>query len=145
MSVACHGRAAPVGAARGDHSPASRPWRTVALGLAFIALALAAGEALSQVGGCARCGAAPPQVVVATPQKVEPRQTRRVAFRFELRPERSKLGAFGGSYVSGIVTRGISSRYGRDQMVSECVQSSGEPGAQTMDTGTGPTFSPAQR
>jgi len=99
MSVACRGRAAWVGAARGDYSRASRPWRTVALGLAFIALALAAGEALSQVGGCARCGAAPPQVVVATPQKVEPRQTRRVAFRFELRPERSKLGVFGGSYV----------------------------------------------
>lgn len=53
--------------------------------------------------------------------------------------------AFAGSYNSGIVTRGISARYGRDQMVTDCVQSSGQPGAQATDTGTAPTFSPVQR
>src|SRR4051812_15006564 len=36
--------------------------------------------------------------------------------------------AFATSYNSGIVTRGISARYGRDQMVTDCVQASAEPG-----------------
>lgn len=53
--------------------------------------------------------------------------------------------AFAGSYNSGIVSRGMSSRYGRDQMVTSCVQSTGSPNAQSIDTGVGPTFSPAQR
>ncbi|MBV8915868.1 MAG: hypothetical protein JOZ05_22870 [Acetobacteraceae bacterium] len=53
--------------------------------------------------------------------------------------------AFAGSYNSGIVTRGMSARYGRDQMVSDCIQSAGQPGAQATDTGEAPTFSPAQR
>jgi hypothetical protein len=50
--------------------------------------------------------------------------------------------AFSGSYNSGIVTRGISSRFGRDQMVTECIQSSGQPGGQATDTTPAPTFSP---
>jgi len=98
MSVACRRLAASVGAAGRHQSPASRTCRSAALGLAFIALALAAGEALSQVGGCARCGAAPPQVV-ATPYKGEPPRPSRAALRFEIRPERSRSRAFGGSYV----------------------------------------------
>jgi len=52
--------------------------------------------------------------------------------------------AFAGSYNSGIVTRGMSARYGRDQMVTECVQTTGN-GSPAPDTGTSPTFSPAQR
>ena len=63
--------------------------------------------------------------------------------RADLSRRDDRDAAFAGGYVSGIVTRGISSRYGRDQMVSECVQSAGEPGGQTTDTGTSPTFSPA--
>jgi hypothetical protein len=53
--------------------------------------------------------------------------------------------AFAASYNSGIVSRGMSSRYGRDQMVSSCVQTTGESSGQVPDTGVGPTFSPAQR
>jgi hypothetical protein len=53
--------------------------------------------------------------------------------------------AFSGSYNSGIVTRGISARYGRDQMVTDCVQANGQPGAQATDTVPTPTFSPVNR
>ena len=53
--------------------------------------------------------------------------------------------AFAASYNSGIVTRGMSARYGRDQSVSECVQANGQPGAQAIDTVPTPTFSPVNR
>ena len=53
--------------------------------------------------------------------------------------------AFAASYNSGIVTRGMSSRYQRDQMVTDCVQVTGENPAQSTDTGVAPTFSPAAR
>ncbi|HYZ61544.1 MAG TPA: hypothetical protein VE650_03755 [Acetobacteraceae bacterium] len=53
--------------------------------------------------------------------------------------------AFAGSYNSGIVTRGMGARYQRDQMVSDCVTSTGDQGAQVLDTGEAPTFSPMPR
>lgn len=53
--------------------------------------------------------------------------------------------AFAGSYNSGIVTRGMSARYGRDQAVTECIQTSGEAGVQATDTVPTPTFSPVSR
>ncbi|GAC1343898.1 MAG: hypothetical protein NVSMB18_20540 [Acetobacteraceae bacterium] len=51
---------------------------------------------------------------------------------------------FAGSSVSGIVTRGLSSRYGRDNLESSCLNASGDR-SQAVDTGTAPTFSPTSR
>jgi hypothetical protein len=65
--------------------------------------------------------------------------------RADLSRRDDRDAAFAAGYVSGIVTRGMSSRFHRDQMVTDCVQNAGEPGAQARDTGTTPTFSPAQR
>jgi hypothetical protein len=73
--------------------------------LALFALVLAAGGALSQSGGCARCGSAPVAPVAsvapvaATPQKAaEPRRLKRAALGFDLRVERPKWAMLGGSY-----------------------------------------------
>jgi hypothetical protein len=64
----------------------------------MFALALAAGNALSQSGGCARCGTATIAPKATTPQRpAEPRRIKRVALRFDLRAEHPKW--FGGSYV----------------------------------------------
>lgn len=95
MSVVRRRLACLVAVARGPRSRTYRAWSAAALSFALLALALAAGEALSQVGGCARCGA-PVATEAATPHRMAaPRRARRVAVKFELRPERS---AFGGSY-----------------------------------------------
>ena len=89
--------------ARQAPSRVRRPWRLAALSFALAGLALAGSQALSQGGGCARCGGAgifsPPQVAAPAPRIAEPRRVKRVAMRFELRPERPKWGAVGGSYV----------------------------------------------
>jgi len=73
------------------------------LSFALFALALAAGDAFSQSGGCARCGSAPvaPLAPVAvTPEKAaEPRRLKRAALGLDLRVERPKWAMFGGSYV----------------------------------------------
>jgi hypothetical protein len=85
-----------VAAARGPRLRTLQAGVGAALCVAVLAFALANG-ALSQGGGCARCGAPPPSVLDSTPHRMaEPRRLKRVALRFELRPERSK---WGGSYV----------------------------------------------
>jgi hypothetical protein len=100
MSVVRHRLAFLVAAARAVDFRTSRTW-CAALSFALFALALAAGDALSQSGGCAQCGnTAPVAPEAATPRRTaEPRRMRRVALRFDLRSERPKRGAFGGSYV----------------------------------------------
>lgn len=65
--------------------------------------------------------------------------------RVELSRRDQRDSPFSESYVSGITTRGLSSRYGRDNMVSSCVSTAGDNGAAVPDTGTGPTFSPVAR
>jgi hypothetical protein len=79
----------------------SRTWCGAALSFALFALVLAAGGALSQSGGCARCGnAAVVPEATAPPTIVEPRRMKRVALRFDLRFERPKWREFGGgSYL----------------------------------------------
>jgi Protein of unknown function (DUF2865) len=100
MSVVRRWLASLVPAARGIDLRTSRTSWGAALSFALFALALA-GEALSQSGGCARCGNAPVAPTASTPQRTaEPRRMKRVALRFDLRSERRKWGAFGGgSYV----------------------------------------------
>jgi hypothetical protein len=90
--------ASQVAAARGVDFRTSRTWCNAALSLALFAL-LGAGDALSQSGGCARCGNAPAEAA-ARPTTVGPRRIQRVALRLDLRSERPKWGEFGGgSYV----------------------------------------------
>ena len=100
MSVVRRRLASQVVTARAVNFRTSLTWRGAALSFASFALALVAGDAPSQSGGCARCGSAPVAPEAATPQRTaEPRRMKRVALRFDLRSERPKRGAFGGSYV----------------------------------------------
>ena len=54
---------------------------------------------------------------------------------------------FAGSYNSGITSRGLGARFGRDNLESSCVASNSNPNAAPAapDAGTGPTFSPSPR
>jgi hypothetical protein len=64
--------------------------------------------------------------------------------RADLSRRDERDSAFAGTYNSGIVTRGMSARFGRDQMVSDCVQANGEPGGSAIDITPAPVFSPLQ-
>jgi Protein of unknown function (DUF2865) len=101
MSMVRPRLASRVASAHGAGFRTSRTWWAAALSFAMFALALAAGDALSQSGGCARCGSAPVAPVAsvaATPHKAaEPRRLNRVALGFDLRVERPKWAI--GSYV----------------------------------------------
>src|SRR3984957_12976134 len=101
MSVVRRRLAFQVDAARAVDFRTWRTWWGATLSFALFALALAADDALSQSDGCARCGnAAAVAPEAAMPQRTaEPRRMKRVALRFDLRSERPKRGAFGGSYV----------------------------------------------
>lgn len=67
--------------------------------------------------------------------------------RAELSQRDQRDTPFAGSYNSGITSRGLGALFGRDNQVSSCVsRSSGSStGESTVDSGTGPTFSPAAR
>jgi Protein of unknown function (DUF2865) len=100
MSVVRRRLASQVAAGRAVDFRTSLTWRGAALSSALFALALAAGDAPSQSAGCARCASVPVAPEAAAPQRTaEPRRMKRVALRFDLRPERPKRGPFGGSYV----------------------------------------------
>lgn len=98
MSMVRRGLASQVAAARGVDFRASRAGWGAALSFVVLSLALAGGDALSQISGCGRCSSAPVASGAAAPQNaMEPRRTRRVA----LRSERPRRGAVGGSYLGG--------------------------------------------
>jgi hypothetical protein len=100
MSVVRRRVASQVAAARAVDFRTSLTWRGAALGSALFALALAASDAPSQSGGCARCASVPVAPEAAAPQRTaEPRRMKRVALWVDLRSKRPKRGAFGGSYV----------------------------------------------
>lgn len=65
--------------------------------------------------------------------------------RVELSQRDGRDTPFSDSYNSGITTRGLSSRFGRDNLVSSCVSAAGENGRAVPDTGTGAVFSPVPR
>ncbi len=52
---------------------------------------------------------------------------------------------YASSYLPGITTRDLGARFARDNQVQSCLNSSTRGGGQALDTGTGPTFSPAQQ
>ena len=61
--------------------------------------------------------------------------------RVDLSRQDERDEPFAAQYVSGVVTSGLSARYGRDRMVDSCVKENGGP-AQVPDSGTGTAFSP---
>ena len=67
--------------------------------------------------------------------------------RAELSQRDQRDTPFAGSYNSGITSRGLGARFGRDNQVSSCVSNATGSGAAAgaADTGTGPTFSPVVR
>ena len=67
--------------------------------------------------------------------------------RAELSQRDQRDTPFAGSYSSGITSRGLGTLFGRDNQVSSCVSRSGgsNAGAASIDSGTGPTFSPTAR
>ena len=100
MCVVRRRLASQVAAGRAVDFRTSLTWRGAALSSALFALALAASDAPSQSGGCARCASVPVAPEAAAPLRTAgPRRMKRVALRFDLRSERPKRGAFGGSYV----------------------------------------------
>ena len=100
MSVVRRRLASQVTAGRAVDFRTSLTWRGAALSSALFALALAAADAPSQSGGCAQCASVPVAPEAAAPQRTaEPGRMKRVALRFDLRSERPKRGAFGGSYA----------------------------------------------
>lgn len=50
---------------------------------------------------------------------------------------------FAAGYTSGIVTRGLSAQYQRDNMFQDCLNASGQPGA-VYNPGEGAAFNPAR-
>src|SRR5271166_3473383 len=66
-----------------------RPWRIAALGVALLAQILAAGEALAQTSGCARCAPSAP-VALAPPAGAERAFVER-SWRKEARRPKRKL------------------------------------------------------
>ncbi len=50
---------------------------------------------------------------------------------------------FASGYTSGIVTRGLSAQYQRDNLVQDCLNASGQP-APAPNPGEGATFNPAK-
>ena len=61
--------------------------------------------------------------------------------RAELSRRDERDTPFAASYNSGIVSRGLSARYQRDDMYSSCLDAAGAGGS-GADTGAGPTFRP---
>src|SRR5689334_9483510 len=57
----------------------------------------------------------------------------------------NSLSPFSSSYVSGITSRGLGERYGRDVMISDCVRNAGAApagGSAAVDRSAGPTMQP---
>ena len=67
--------------------------------------------------------------------------------RVELSQRDQRDTPFAGSYNSGITSRGLGTRFGRDNQLSSCISNATGPGAAAtgVDVGTGPTFSPTVR
>lgn len=63
--------------------------------------------------------------------------------RSELSTRDERDSPFAASYNSGIVTRGLSGRFQRDNMVNTCLDAAGNPSA--VDVTPAPTFAPRGR
>ena len=103
------------------------------------ALALLATTVLA---GCYR---PPPPTRAETATKAECRQQVEREYnaqnRVDLTRRDDRDTAFANSYNGGISSRGLGAEYHREQMVTDCLRSSGD--AEPASAGVGPSFSPA--
>ena len=96
----------------------------------------------------AACTGAPPRspadraVAAACRQEVD--RVYAAQNRRELSYRDQRDTPFASSYNSGVTSAGLGSRFGRDNDVTSCINLN-RPGASSIDTGTGPTFSPIAR
>lgn len=107
---------------------------------AFICLAVA------MLAGCSATPRSRADAATAAACRAEVDRVYAIQNRAELSQRDGRDTPFAGSYNSGITSRGLGSRFGRDNQVSSCVSANTAGAAPaTIDTGTGPTFSPASR
>lgn len=111
------------------------------------ALAIAGMAAILEMAGCQSAPRSRADAATAAACRAEVDRVYAAQNRAELSQRDQRDTPFAGSYNSGITSRGLGTLFGRDNQVSSCVsQSSGSnAGAATVNTGTGPTFSPAAR
>ncbi len=105
-------------------------------------IVLAAPLLMAACTGAPQRSAADRAVSVACRQEVDRVYAAQNRRELSFRDERDT--PFAARYNSGVTTAGLSSRFGRDTDVTSCVNLN-RPGASSLDTGTGPTFSPVAR
>jgi len=108
---------------------------------------LALALLLSTLAACARPGpplrAANPTVIADC--RAEADRQYQAQNRVELSQQDERDNPFAAGYVSGIVTRGLSSRYALDNQVDSCIRANGGNPAATPDTRPAPAFTPARQ
>ena len=116
----------------------------VVVGQAFVIIGLASTLVIA---GCQSAPRSRADAATAAACRAEVDRVYAAQNRAELSRRDQRDTPFAGSYNSGITSRGLGSLFGRDNQVSSCVDGSSGPnaGAATVDTGTGPTFSPTAR
>lgn len=110
-------------------------------------LALCIG--LGALAGCAQPSRPRASAAASAACRAETDRVYAAQNRAELSFRDQRDTPFAGSYNSGITSRGLGARFGRDNMESSCLANSAGGGAAApggaTDAGTGPTFSPAAR
>lgn len=99
------------------------------------------------VAGCQSAPRSRADVAAAAACRAEVDRVYAAQNRAELSQRDQRDTPFASSYNSGITTRGLGTRFSRDNQVSSCVSNASSPGtgAAALDVGTGPTFSPTVR
>ncbi len=112
--------------------------------LAFAAIAVAVTLVTA---GCQSAPRSRADMATAAACRAEVDRVYAAQNRAELSQRDQRDTPFAGSYNSGITSRGLGALFGRDNQVSSCVSKSSGPnaGGSIVDSGTGPTFSPAAR
>lgn len=110
----------------------------------ILALCIATGL----LAGCAQPSRTRPTAAASAACRAETDRIYAAQNRAELSFRDQRDTPFAAGYNSGITTRGLGARFGRDNLESSCLANAAG-GAQAApagtDAGTGPTFQPATR
>ncbi len=111
-----------------------------------IQLALAAFVVAGLLAGCAP-GRPRPTAAASAACRAETDRVYAAQNRADLSYRDQRDTPFAGSYNSGITSRGLGARFGRDNLESSCLAnaSGNAPAGTASDAGTGPAFSPSPR